>query len=56
MRCLYSDEDLDPYSWLLMSPSGRIEPVLIDPDRYDSDEGMIVKRVTGPARSVPVPA
>ncbi len=52
--CLFSDDLVNPYSWLLMNPTGVLEAVTVDPERLDCDDQFVVVRVDRVVRHVPV--
>jgi hypothetical protein len=54
-RCLFSDDDLNPYSWLLMHPSGLLEAVTVDAERLDHKDEFVIASVEGIVRHVPIP-
>ena len=42
LRALVTDESPNPFTWLLVHPDGRIEPVAVDPAALDLGEFRIV--------------
>jgi len=42
LRALVTDESPNPFTWLLVHPDGRIEPVTVDPAALDRGEFRIV--------------
>ena len=42
LRALVTDESPNPFTWLLVHPDGRIEPVTVDPAALDLGEFRIV--------------
>jgi hypothetical protein len=55
-RCsaLFSDDDLNPYRWLLMSQTGRLAEVTVDADRLDDQDAFVITRVDRMVRQIPV--
>jgi hypothetical protein len=51
---LLSDESLSPLSWLRVQPSGAVDAVLLDADRLDHDEFVVVS--SRPAEATPTPS
>jgi hypothetical protein len=52
--CLFSDDDVNPYSWLLMRSTGLLEAVTVDGDRLDDQDELVVARIDGVVRQVPL--
>jgi hypothetical protein len=52
--CLFNDDELDPYTWLVMRPSGRLEAVTVDAGRLDDRGAFVIARVDRVIRLVPV--
>src|SRR5699024_3280692 len=42
LRALVTDESPNPFTWLLVHPDGRHEPVTVDPEALDHGEFRIV--------------
>ncbi len=42
LRALVTDESPNPFTWLLVHPDGRVEPVTVDPAALDLGEFRIV--------------
>ncbi|MGE0543030.1 MAG: hypothetical protein AB7R89_22920 [Dehalococcoidia bacterium] len=53
---LFSDDALNPYSWFLMTPTGRLEEVTVDAGRLDDQDAFVITRVNRIVRQVPVVA
>ena len=51
-ECLIEDGGLDPYSMFRVSPSGKVEAIDLDADRFDADESYVVRQVREIAPSV----
>jgi hypothetical protein len=49
---LFSDDAVDPYSWFLMTPTGRLEEVTVDAGRLDDQDAFVVTRVNRMVRQV----
>lgn len=41
-RCLISDEGVNPYTWLLVTPDGLITSVRVDADELDDHDGLTI--------------
>ena len=39
---LLADDSLNPFSWLSIAPSGAVDVVALDPDRFDRDEFKVI--------------
>lgn len=37
-NCLISDDSPNPYSWILVTPTGLVQPVGLDPVKWDREE------------------
>jgi hypothetical protein len=53
-NALFSDDDVNPYRWLLMSATGRLDEVTVDADRLDNEDAFVITRVNRMVRQVPV--
>ena len=49
LRALVTDESPNPFTWLLVHPDGRVEPVTIDPEALDLGEFRIARRIDSQA-------
>ena len=52
--CLFSDDELNPYTWLVMRPNGRLERVTVDAAALDERNAFVIARVDRVVRLVPV--
>jgi hypothetical protein len=44
-QCLMSDDDINPYSWLLVD-AGNVQKVMLDADALDDNDEFIIKKQT----------
>jgi hypothetical protein len=51
--CLFSDDEVNPYTWLVMRPNGRLEAVTVDAESLDDRDAFIVTRVDRVIRLMP---
>lgn len=53
-RCLFSDDALNPYTWLLMHPTGLLEAVTVDASRLDDQDQFVISHVDRVIRQIPI--